>query len=75
MSAPQATVARRHDYYPARMALRIPAEMQEAVTVAARMQFTSPSEYLRRAVLLALRTDGVRLGADGRVETNDTGAR
>ena len=74
MPTPQATVARRHDYYPARMALRVPMEMQEAVTLAARMQFTSPSEYLRRAVLHALKADGVRLGPDGRVETYDTGA-
>lgn len=50
-------------YYPARIALRIPAEMQEAVTVAARLALTSPSEYLRRAVLAALRTDGVKLAA------------
>jgi hypothetical protein len=56
------------------MALRVPMEMQEAVTLAARLQFTSPSEYLRRAVLHALRADGVRLGADGRLETYDTGA-
>ena len=65
MSTPQATVARRYDHYPARMALRVPTEMQEAVTVAARLQLTSPSEYLRRAVLAALRTDGVRVGMDG----------
>jgi hypothetical protein len=45
------------------MALRVPAEMQEAVTVAARLTLTSPSEYLRRAVLAALRTDGVALAA------------
>ena len=72
MPTPEATVARR-DYYPARMALRVPAEMQEAVTVAARLQFTSPSEYLRRAVLYALRADGVRLSPDGHVETADIG--
>jgi hypothetical protein len=50
-------------YYPARVALRMPVEMQEAVTVAARLALTSPSEYLRRAVLAALRTDGVKLAA------------
>jgi hypothetical protein len=50
-------------FYPARVALRMPAEMQEAVTVAARLQLTTPSEYLRRAVLLALRTDGVMAAA------------
>ncbi len=55
-------------YYPARLALRVPVEMQAALLIAAKMQLTSPSEYLRRAVLLALRTDGVRLGADGHVE-------
>jgi hypothetical protein len=59
-------------YYPARVALRMPAEMQEAVTLAARLQFTSPSEYLRRAVLHALRADGVRLRPDGCVDTGDS---
>jgi hypothetical protein len=54
-------------YYPARIALRIPVEMHEAVNVAARLQLTSPSEYLRRAVLAALRTDGV-MSAAGRPE-------
>ena len=63
MPATEATV-HRHYYYPARIALRVPAEMQEAVTVAARLQLTSPSEYLRRAVLAALKTDGLRLGAE-----------
>ncbi len=56
-------------YYPARIALRIPAAMQEAVTLAARLQFTSPSEYLRRAVLHTLRADGVRLRPDGHLDT------
>ena len=70
MPTPEATVAHRQYYYPARMALRVPAEMQEAVSVAARLQLTSPSEYLRRAVLAALKTDGVRLGADGRLTSD-----
>jgi hypothetical protein len=50
-------------HYPARMVLRLPTEMQQAVSVAAQLSYTTPSEYLRRAVLAALRTDGVALAA------------
>jgi hypothetical protein len=59
-------------FYPARVILRMPAEMREAITAAARLQLTTPSEYLRRAVLLALRTDGV-MHAAGRPVGRDGG--
>lgn len=53
--------------FPQRMALRVPAGLPRAVEAAARLQFTSPSEWARRALLHALQADGVCLGADGRV--------
>jgi hypothetical protein len=55
--------------FPQRLAVRVPAGLPQAVEAAARLQFTSPSEWARRALLHALQADGVRLGADGRVET------
>jgi hypothetical protein len=60
--------------FPEAVRVRVPRGFPAAVEMAARLQLTSPSEYLRRAVLHALRADGVHLDADGRVETADTGA-
>ena len=51
-------------YYPARMALRVPAEMQEAVTVAARLQFTCPVNIF--AAPYWLRSDRRRTQANSR---------
>jgi hypothetical protein len=51
--------------YPARMTLRVPSEIVAAVGEVAGAQFTSPSEYIRRAVLAALRADGVVLKPEG----------
>jgi predicted HicB family RNase H-like nuclease len=47
--------------FPRKLSLRVPPELPAAVEVAARAQFTSPAEYLRRAVLQALRADGIDL--------------
>jgi len=55
--------------YPQRLAVRVPMGLPQAVEAAARLQFTSPSEWARRALLDALQVNGVRLGADGRVES------
>jgi hypothetical protein len=52
---------------PARMTLRVPRGLPEAIEAAARRQLTSPTEYARRALVAALRSDGVRLRPDGRV--------
>ena len=54
--------------FPARMCLRAPQGLQEALEVAARQRHSNPSEYARQALLGALAADGVRLTADGRVE-------
>jgi hypothetical protein len=53
--------------FPQRLAIRVPAGLPAAVEAAARRQFTSPSEWARRALLDALRSDGVHIGAAGRV--------
>jgi hypothetical protein len=47
--------------YPRKLSLRVPPQLPAAVEAAARRQFTSPAEYLRRAVLQALRADGIDL--------------
>jgi hypothetical protein len=57
-----------HIRFPQRLALRVPEGMPEAVEAAARQRHTNPSEWTRQAVLRALEADGVRLGADGRVQ-------
>jgi hypothetical protein len=54
-------------YYPARLTLRVPEGLPQAIEAAARSQLTSPSEYVRRAVLSALKGDGIQVGTDGSV--------
>jgi hypothetical protein len=51
-----------------KLAVRVPKGMPAAVQAAARAQFTSPSEFARRALLDALRSAGVELRPDGRIE-------
>jgi hypothetical protein len=51
--------------FPQRLAIRVPAGLPAAVEAAARRQFTSPSEWARRALLDALRSDGVHIGRPG----------
>jgi hypothetical protein len=51
-------------YYPARLTLRVPRGLPQAIDAAARRGLTSPSEYVRRAVLNALKADGLDLGTD-----------
>jgi hypothetical protein len=55
--------------FPDAIRCRVPRGMPQAVEAAARAQLTAPSEYIRRAVLAALRTDGVHLDPDGHVDT------
>jgi predicted HicB family RNase H-like nuclease len=55
--------------YPRKLSVRVPPELPAAVEIAARAQYTSPAEYLRRAVLQALKADGIDLrdiDAEGR---------
>lgn len=56
--------------FPDRLALRAPRGLQQAVEVAADRHHTNPSEWLRQAVLRALRDDGVQL-RDGQVEVQE----
>jgi hypothetical protein len=55
-------------YYSARLTLRVPHGVPQAIEAAARRVLTSPSEYVRRAVLNALKADGVHLAADGKIQ-------
>ena len=43
--------------------------LPQAIEAAARRGLTSPSEYVRRAVLNALKADGVHMGAEGQTKT------
>jgi hypothetical protein len=47
--------------YPRKLSLRVPPELPAAIEIAARANLTSPADYLRRVIVHALRTDGVRL--------------
>ena len=60
--------------FPARLVVRSPVGLNAAIAVAARLHLTSSAEWTRRAILQALRADGVRLDPDGSVETTDTGS-
>jgi hypothetical protein len=51
--------------YPGRMALRVPGELIAAVEEVAGARFTTPSQYVRQAILAALRADGVALKPEG----------
>jgi|KBSSwiStaDraftv2_1062776.scaffolds.fasta_scaffold57085_6 hypothetical protein len=53
--------------FPALFKFRAPAGLRDAIDVAARRECTTASAWARRALLDALRADGVRVGAGGRV--------
>jgi hypothetical protein len=55
--------------FPQRITLRCPPGLPAALQIAARQALTTPSEYLRRALLQAMRADGVHLDAEGRIAT------
>jgi hypothetical protein len=57
--------------FPTRLVVRAPVGFHAAIAAAARMNLTSSAEWTRRAILHALKADGVRLGADGRVDTGE----
>jgi hypothetical protein len=54
--------------FPQRMRLRVPLGLADAVKHAARQEHTSGAEWVRRALLGALRDRGLCLLPDGRVE-------
>jgi hypothetical protein len=43
--------------------------LPQAVEAAARNQLCNPAEYVRRALIAALKADGIHLRADGKIET------
>lgn len=53
-------------HYPHKLRLRVPEGLPNAVRIAARRANTSPSEWARRALLLGLQTDGLKL-TEGKV--------
>jgi hypothetical protein len=59
--------------FPDRLAIRVPAGLPAAVEAAARYRLTSPSEWARRALLAALRADGLHLDEDGQVRNRARG--
>ena len=54
--------------FPDRLRLRVPRGLPAAVDAVAERRHTSPSEWMRQALLRALEQEGVRL-CDGCVET------
>ena len=59
--------------FPTRLVVRAPVGLHAAIAAAARLNLTSSAEWTRRAILHALKTEGVRLDPDGHVETSDAG--
>ena len=49
----------RGDRYSHRITLRVQLALPRAIGCAAAKQFTTPSEYIRRSLLQALRADGI----------------
>jgi hypothetical protein len=49
------------DHFPERLAFRAPAGLNEALEVAARRKFTTPSEWTRQTLLARLKAEGVPL--------------
>jgi hypothetical protein len=53
--------------------VRAPAGFAQAVAAAARLNHQTSADFVRQLLLREMKQAGVRLGADGRVETTDTG--
>lgn len=45
--------------FPSRIEIRAPKALPEALSVAASQQMTTPSEYVRRALIEKLQADGI----------------
>jgi len=61
--------------FPTRLVVRAPVGLHAAIAAAARLNLTSSAEWTRRAILHALRVDGVRLAPDGHVEESQPKGR
>ena len=59
MSQSQKARRKRGNRYSHRMTLRVQLALPLAIDRAAAKQFTTPSEYIRRSLLQALRADGI----------------
>lgn len=51
--------------FPARIGLRVPRGLPEALEAAARQRFTTPAEWARQTLLRGLTADGVRIEPEG----------
>jgi predicted HicB family RNase H-like nuclease len=49
--------------FPARMEMRVPTALRDAVEIAAERQNTKAAEWARRALMSALEAEGIRLRA------------
>jgi hypothetical protein len=59
----------RQVHLPDKMRVRVPKGLPAAVQAAASREFTTPSDFVRRAIVQAVKTAGVELRADGRIES------
>ena len=64
----------RKVHLPAKMRVRVPRGLPAAVQAAASREFTTPSDFVRRAIVEAVRTAGIELSADGKVENRAGGS-
>jgi hypothetical protein len=67
----QISVPQSQARFPTLVKFRAPVGFGQAIAAAARQHHTSASEYVRRLLLREMRRDGVRLSADGRVDTSE----
>jgi hypothetical protein len=52
----------------ARLRVRVPAGLPALVQAAANRECTTPSDFVRRAIVQAVRTAGIELCADARID-------
>jgi hypothetical protein len=57
--------------YPSWLKVRAPVGFAQAVAAAARLNHQTSADFVRQLLLREMRKAGVRLGADGRIETGE----
>ena len=57
--------------YPIFFKIRAPLEFEKAVGAAARLRHQTTADYVRQILLREMRRNGVRLSANGRVESTE----
>jgi hypothetical protein len=60
-------------HLPEKMRVRVPRGLPALVQAAASRECTTPSDFIRRAIVQAVRTAGIELCADGCVEGRASG--